>query len=199
MGKQSKSIVVELSNDVLDNLEGFENHMSTHMSQDVHNSKSGLEHYRLLSYLSIQFNNTLIYDIGSRYGGSALALAFNKTNKVKSFDIEDQIKVNPVPDNLEFIIESDITKREELNEVSLIMLDVDPHNGDYERVIMDHLIKINWQGIILLDDTDHNNFPNLRKVVADYTDTPSINLTKYGHFSGTTCFNFSKNITFKLL
>ena len=46
----------------------------------------GKQHYRLLSYFSTLFNNCNIIDIGSHRGNSALALSYNKTNTVYSFD-----------------------------------------------------------------------------------------------------------------
>jgi tRNA1(Val) A37 N6-methylase TrmN6 len=49
--------------------------------------KSGKEHYRLLSYFSSLHSNVHIIDIGTHMGNSALALSFNKTNTVHTFDI----------------------------------------------------------------------------------------------------------------
>ena len=42
----------------------------------------GRQHYRLLMYLTNQFNNVDIFDIGTHRGSSALALSHNKKNKV---------------------------------------------------------------------------------------------------------------------
>ena len=46
----------------------------------------GKEHYRLLSYISTLYNGVTILDIGTYKGCSALALSFNPSNKVVSFD-----------------------------------------------------------------------------------------------------------------
>ena len=48
--------------------------------------KSGKEHYRMLAYLSTLFDNEVILDIGTFQGGSALALSYNKNNKVTSVE-----------------------------------------------------------------------------------------------------------------
>ena len=57
-------------------------------------SSNGKEHYRLLSYFSTLFNNSNIIDIGSQKGYSSLALSYNKTNTVYSFDIVDNVRNN---------------------------------------------------------------------------------------------------------
>ena len=51
----------------------------------------GKEHYKLLSYFSTLFNNSNILDIGTHTGCSALALSYNSTNTIYSFDIMDKI------------------------------------------------------------------------------------------------------------
>ena len=43
----------------------------------------GKEHYMLLAYFSTYYNNSIIIDIGSLKGCSALALSYNKTNKIR--------------------------------------------------------------------------------------------------------------------
>ena len=43
---------------------------------------AGQSEYRLYAWLSTQFNNTTILDVGTRTGGSALALSYNDKNKV---------------------------------------------------------------------------------------------------------------------
>ena len=51
---------------------------------------AGQSEYRLYAWLSTQFNNTTILDVGTRTGGSALALSYNETNKVISYDLVEQ-------------------------------------------------------------------------------------------------------------
>ena len=51
---------------------------------------AGQSEYRLYAWLSTQFNNTTILDVGTRTGGSALALSYNETNKVMSYDLQEQ-------------------------------------------------------------------------------------------------------------
>jgi predicted O-methyltransferase YrrM len=70
--------------------------------------KPGKEHYRFLSYISTLFNNTTIIDIGSHRGSSALALSYNSTNTIHSFDIVSNVvneKLKAV-ENIQFHIEN---------------------------------------------------------------------------------------------
>lgn len=56
--------------------------------------KSGKEPYRLLVYLSSLFNNSIIIDLGTSNGASALALSYNKSNQIVSFDIIDRCQTS---------------------------------------------------------------------------------------------------------
>ena len=48
---------------------------------------AGQSEYRLYAWLSKQFNNTTILDVGTRTGGSALALSYNEKNNVISLSL----------------------------------------------------------------------------------------------------------------
>ena len=104
------------------------------------NSPPGKEHYKLLSYFSTLFNNSNIIDIGSHLGHSALALSYNKSNTVYSFDIVDNIK--PIIKNTENInwLQDDLFNKNMAEKWKttilsspFIFLDVDPHNGIMEN------------------------------------------------------------------
>ena len=49
----------------------------------------GKEPYSLYAYLSTTFDNGTILDIGTLYGSSAVALSYNTTNKVISYDVNE--------------------------------------------------------------------------------------------------------------
>ena len=49
----------------------------------------GKEPYALYAYLSTTFDNGTILDIGTLYGSSAVALSYNTTNKVISYDVNE--------------------------------------------------------------------------------------------------------------
>ena len=90
----------------------------------------GQSEYRLYSWLSTQFNDSIILDVGTRTGGSALALSYNDKNKVISYDLVEQGATEGIKkDNIEFKIQDFRTDDLNWDHVSIIMIDVDPHDG----------------------------------------------------------------------
>jgi hypothetical protein len=119
----------------------------------------GKQHYRLLSYFSTLFDNCNIIDISSHRGNSALALSYNKTNTVYSFDIVDNIRSNVKKiDNIKFFNDNlfetaGIEKWKETILLSpFIFIDVDPHNGHMELLMYKYLKKIDYKGFVIWDD-----------------------------------------------
>ena len=53
---------------------------------------SGKQEYKLYSYLTTFFDNSIILDISTLDGRSAILLSHNETNKVISYNIVDDIK-----------------------------------------------------------------------------------------------------------
>jgi hypothetical protein len=158
----------------------------------------GRQHYRLLAYLSTLFNNSEIFDIGTHRGSSALALSYNSTNKVYSFDIENRSKnyINK-PENIEFIIfnlfnNNDNNDNNDNNELEkwrkkllnspLIFLDIDPHDGILEYEFYQYLLENNYRGLLILDDIHH--FEGMR-VFWDKIKCTKYDITSLGHWSGT--------------
>ena len=94
---------------------------------------AGQSEYRLYAWLSTQFDKSIILDVGTRTGGSALALSYNENNKVISYDLQEQGASQIQRDNIEFKIQ-DFRNDDSINwdHVSIIMLDVDPHDGVQE-------------------------------------------------------------------
>jgi hypothetical protein len=142
--------------------------------------ESGKEHYRLLMYVSTLYNNEVIFDVGTNKCMSALALSYNKLNRVKSFDIVKLLPENPSVDNIEYIL-GDCTKDSDLSKCPIIFLDVD-HDGIYEDIFYEYLKSINWKGILLLDDI-HLNEP--MKKFWNRIEEKKYDITNIGHWSGT--------------
>ena len=144
----------------------------------------GKEHYRLLAYLSTQYNNATLLDVGTYKGCSAVALSFNPTNRIVSFDIEQgTISINSKPNNVDFIVD-DILKKDYVKLIlssPLVLLDT-AHEGPFEHQFYFHLCDIGWKGTLLLDDINLNNemrdfWESIKKEKHD--------LTSIGHHSGT--------------
>jgi len=114
---------------------------------------AGQSEYRLYAWLSSQFNNSVILDVGTRTGGSALALSYNDSNQVISYDLMEQGASQIQKENITFKIQ-DFREDDTLDwkRISIIMIDVDPHDGVQEVEMMEFLKEKNWKGIMLLDD-----------------------------------------------
>jgi len=154
----------------------------------------GQEHYRLLCYISTQFNDTLFVDIGTSSGDSALAMGFNQRNKVVSFDII-QRDYTPIL-NCRYIIGDFTMFHNELLESRCMLYDI-PHYGNTFIKWCRYLRYVKWDGFLILDDYTYDLVKkrDWEKLGTEYT---KIDVSKYGHFSGTGIVNFSKTIEFKL-
>lgn len=158
----------------------------------------GKEHYRLLSWMSLQFNHSTLIDIGTHHGASAAALSSNLSNTVHSFDITDKglrtKKSNCVYHQLDLW---DDKIREEWKIVilssPLIFLHIDPHEGTMEYEFYTWLCLNNYKGILILDDIWY--FEGMRNNLWYKISTNKIDATTLGHWSGTGIVDFSNNIS----
>lgn len=140
------------------------------------------EHYRLLSYISLNNDNIKILDVGTFKGSAALAFSINPTNTVYSFDVAWFLDLTDY-DNFTFI-NDDVTKEKYKTLIlscPYILLDT-LHDGKFEKSFYDYLKSINYKGYLLLDDI------KLNIEMVDFWD--SINDEKYdlshiGHITGT--------------
>lgn len=151
----------------------------------------GVEHYRLLAYLSSQCNDgDIIYDIGTYLGYSALAMAHNPKVHVVTYDLVDNFKTNEVTaqdvKNITFKIGNCLhpSDMQEIAKAPLVLLDVDPHDGIQEPHIFRALENAGFKGILLLDDI-HLNY-HMRSFW-DWIPTKykKVDISRYGHHSGT--------------
>ena len=153
---------------------------------------AGQSEYRLYAWLSKQSNNTTILDVGTRTGGSALALSYNDKNKVISYDLVEQGASSGISkDNVEFKIQ-DFREDDTLDydNISIIMIDVDPHDGTAEEEMFEYLEDKGWKGLVLLDDIGPQ-WPEIEDFWNRIT-FPKINVTEVGHMSGTGLVNFDE-------
>ena len=151
---------------------------NTNLRHDI-DGMPGAAHYRLLCLLSTWFNNTYIYELGSWSGGSALCLAYNKSNYVISYDVVHLVEVKQQP-NMEFR-QGDFEHDKQLLQSPFIFIDVS-HDGRLEKRIYDYLVKNNYKGLTVWDDINLN--PEMREFWASVTHEKR-DLTKFGHYSGT--------------
>lgn len=145
---------------------------------------AGSEHYKLLAYLSTQHNDSTLLDIGTYKGCSSLAMAYNKSNKVKSFDIREGLRrLSNYPDNVEYIVDNILEDkyRELVLSSPLILLDTD-HEGGFEHEFYQYLLAIGWKGTLVLDDIYYNQ---PMKTFWEGIQEEKHDLTAIGHHSGT--------------
>lgn len=150
---------------------------------------AGQSEYRFYAYMSTWFNNTTILDIGTRTGGSALALSYNPTNNIRSYDLVEQGASSIKKDNIEWNI-GDFMEDEDIDwdNVSIVMIDVDPHDGSQERVMMDWLREKGWKGILMHDDIGPG-WPDIQ-LMWDEIPEEKFDVTEIAHMSGTGIVNF---------
>jgi hypothetical protein len=147
-------------------------------------SYPGFGHYRLLAYLSRYIKGNII-DIGTLTGASAIALSANTDNTVYTFDLEKTTFCNWEDrslievDNSEFRyaknnrpnivqkIGNVLDYPSTLLDSELIMLDID-HSGEEEKKIINELYVNNWEGILIMDDTNDPVFESMFRTLLNY-------------------------------
>ena len=165
-------------------------------------SEPGKEHYKLLSYFSTLFNNSNIIDIGTHLGHSSLALSYNKSNTIYTFDIVDKVRPNiKNVDNIKFCNDDLFDKntfykwKDIILSCPFIFLDVDPHNGFMEIEFMSFIKEIDYKGFIICDNIWY--FKEMRENFwYKIEDMYRYDLTLVGHWSGTGIITFNKEIEF---
>jgi len=162
----------------------------------------GREHYRLLAYLSTLFNNSTIIEIGTQTGLSAIALSYNSTNTIHTFDIETKIcsqlelrkNINFHTDNL-FDREVFMKWAPTILLCPFIFIDVDPHNGTMELEFIKLLQEIGYYGFVVWDDIWY--FKEMRNNFwYNIADKIKYDFSLVGHWSGTGITTFNPEITF---
>lgn len=113
--------------------------------------EAGVEHYKLLAWFSQQFNHSVLMEVGTLGGLGTIALSYNPTNIVHSFDIKSYKWGNETPKNAkkELVYEGFVD--DIVSSVPFIFYDTS-HNGDDERWFFKQLVKNKWKGILVLDD-----------------------------------------------
>ena len=176
-------------------------YIAWHENSRYFDLEAGKEHYRLLAWLSLQLEkNEIIYDIGTYLGFSAVALSYNRTCKVKTYDIANNIPdhhINPKDrSNITFFLENILHSDLSIKESQLIMLDTF-HDGVFEKEFFDALVRIGYKGLLVCDDIHLNTE---MKLFWESISLPKIDVTSVGHWSGTGIVMFDPDtISFSLL
>ena len=154
----------------------------------------GQQHYTLLAYLSSLVAGSTIIDIGTHKGASALALSTCPNTTIYSFDIQRKVFLRDLPNvNYELADLWDETVFEywkpTIMSSSMIILDVDPHNGTMEYDFYLKLKAAGYQGLIVCDDIWY--FKEMRdKFWHLIPSEEKVDITALGHWSGTGVISF---------
>jgi hypothetical protein len=187
---------IELTEEVLHNIDlrSLGNLVVEEEFRNYFLDNPGKEHYPLLAYLSTQFHGVNLLDIGTYKGCSALALSYNTSNTVHSFDIGNFRNLHEEPDNIKFYI-GYVTDEEYVDLIKsspFIMLDT-AHDGTFEHAFHKHLQEIKWEGILLLDDINLNTE---MKTYWTSINELKFDISPYGHWSGTGIVYFGEGYEF---
>ena len=168
--------------------------------QDNFEEGPGGSPYHRYAVLSTLFDDSIILDVGSQYGNSALAFSYNESNHVISYEIDPWYSNETYHTKTRRDIERDnITWRDidfrddediDYEKVKIILIDIDPHGhkiaGKEEELRMiEHLLEKGWSGVLIFDDIDKGcqmqDFWN-ELSIAGWT---KIDVSELGHSSGT--------------
>ena len=177
--------ILEVTNNKLDSIDlSVNDYMLSKMTTfaTLFKLNSGKEHYRLLTYISELFENEIFIDIGTNNGCSAIALSHNEKNKVLTYDIYNFPETKHIDKkNIEFKNVDILLDLTSLSQSKFIFLDAN-QDGILEKTIYDELVKINYNGILVIDDI------NLNSQMIDFwggVEKEKYNLTRLGHDTGT--------------
>ena len=155
---------------------------------EIHND-IGRQHV-LYNYVAKLFKNSVILDIGTRHGASAVSLK-SDTNVVYTIDCrawKDRLDFEKIGIRALIV---DIAHIDEklLKSASLIVLDV-AHDGMMEIMFYRRLKQIDYKGILILDDIHLQKYGDMEGFWQKI-DLPKYDLTLVGHCTGTGMVDFS--------
>lgn len=184
---------IELQNSILNGLDMNSGLNSIQCYHNYFTLESGQEHYRLLRYLSSKVDSHVI-EVGTHCGSSAFAMSMDTNYDIITYDILDIKDNNRVsPKNVIYKISEFMTDDENKQLIltaRMIFIDA-PHNGEYETQCYNWLKSNNYDGIVVWDDIHLNE--SMKNFWENVTDK-KIDVTKYGHITGTGIINFSNDM-----
>jgi hypothetical protein len=158
--------------------------LSNFQYRSYYNEQAGKEHYKLLAFVASLFPSQTIYDIGTHFGGSSVALS-TTAHKVISYDIVEMKQLIVLPSNVEYKI-GDFRKDPDVLNSPFIFVDVDPHDGIQERDFHSFFLESKYKGIVLWDDIRANREMHEWWSSIQESDTiKKVDLSTLGHWSGT--------------
>ena len=161
--------------------------------------QAGQTEYKLYSYLAKLVGGVYILDIGTLFGGSALALSAASDLLVISYDLMKIETHEPgalKKDNIELRVANFLENNIDYQYCNLIVIDVDPHDGLQEPPMVEFIIKQGFAGLIILDDIHLNSAMN---EMWDNFKYEKYDATEVGHFSGTGLLNIGNKFELEFI
>ena len=179
--KEVLNKILNVNNGALDSLDtNFINNYNIIQGEQYFHLPSGREHYRLLIYVSFLFKNEILFDVGTHKCMSAAALSASMKNKVFSYDVKTSLLYNPILPGVQYNI-GNVMKDKNLIKSSFIFFDVN-HDGIFEKKFYDHLVNINYKGLLMCDDI----YENIEmKTWWENIKEDKYDITSIGHWNGT--------------
>lgn len=158
-------------------------------------SEIGKNHHILIAYLTSQLpEGSFVADFGTNFGASALAFASNPDVTVYTYDLEDYFPSEGLTckslKNVRFVKGDCIKHLHLFSNTSIILLDIAPHDGYQEKIVLEGLKKNDYKGIVICDDIDYSDAMRDFWTAVNYK---KMDVTKYGHWSGTGIIVFDPN------
>jgi hypothetical protein len=173
--------ILNVSNEKLNSLDtSFINQYNFYHKPDYFHLESGKEHFRLLTFISMLYHKKILFDMNTHQCVSAAALSSSMKNRIKTYDIKQNLLINPILPAVQYCF-GDVTKDEELIKSPFIFLDAEG-DGIFENKLYNHLKEIKWKGLLLIDDILHCN-DEMTKFWNDIAEE-KYDITKIGHWSG---------------
>lgn len=163
-------------------LSHFEEAIKDCYSAQFVNKPAGVEHYKLLAWISTQFKKGTIVEVGCHEGAGALALSFGG-RKVETFDLMD--KCHPyIKQVVKFTLAEGTNSLEAAKKAKVVFVDA-IHSGVFELEFLQELMKESAKPIVIFDDIHLNDemkafWSEVKKLGVDAQDW-----TDVGHWSGT--------------
>lgn len=153
--------------------------------------QAGKEPYKLLACISKQLPpGSIVSDIGTLYGSSALALSVNESIEVHTYDVTSDIpnttglKTVLHRPNVKMTVVSAQAVLSKIATSDLISLDINTADGQEELKIIHKLAEFGFRGMLVLDDIHLNAvMENVWNKIPSHV--KKIDVTEMGHWSGT--------------
>lgn len=130
---------------------------------------------------------TIISDLGTYQGLSALALSSNPLVKVKSYDIDLSHNLVSGKANIQFIEGNIFDHIDDILKSDIILVDIDPHDGIQEEKFYEILVERGYKGLTIWDDI-YKDF--MMETFWHRVNMQKQDITNIGHHSGTGLIEF---------